>query len=114
MRRVNALFAAMVFLVPQASKSCDDGDRLPPNMIVNGRTKIIKSMIGQVYLSKGTAESAKKKGLKCEWRVIKANGVGSRFSIATGPLSIKFLPREVNGTFISRYCRLWVLQFKEN
>lgn len=104
-------------LIPMAKDAgcgSSHGGKLPPNMIVNGRTKITKPMIGQVYHTKGPTDSAKAKGLHCEWRIIGANGVGTRFRIANGPMSVKFLKPELNGVFDSRFCRLWILLVKEN
>lgn len=112
--RLRAALASILLLIPLASgKGCEPssdtgGHSKAPAMIANGKTKITRQMVGAVYTTKGPTDSAKRKGLQCEWRVIDKHGVGGRFSIANGPMSIKFLPRDSGGTFDSRFCRMWI------
>ena len=127
MKAVARVLALIAMCITFGAAKCESSrDRLPehgndkskaPNMLVNGRTKITKHMVGEVYTTKGPIPRDKARGLGCEWRVIKADGTANpyRHHVANGPMSVKFKRNETGGYFESHYCRLWVrLVYKQN
>ena len=114
MSRYGSALACVLLLVPMASKcEADDngGSRTTkaPTMIANGSTRITGKMVGATYTSKGVTDSGRKKGYKCEWRVINKDGSGDHFGVNSGPVSITFRARNKGGVFVSHFCRMWIL-----